>query len=380
MTAPRPAPDAGSAPAIQKGLRFAVLGIFILLLIHTLVWANDFLIPVTAAFLGFFVLNRPRRWLDRLGVPPMLAAAIFTVLMVAAVGFALLRFSEPVSRFISDLPGVVEEIDAKLSTRGGPLEAVDKAAKATAEILDPKPEGAEETVEVEVVSDNSVAALVATLAPALLGKIAFAILLLFFLLASGDMFLRKTVQSIGHFRDKRRAVEIVHHIEDRLGRYLGGICAINAGLGVFVAAAMMAWGMPNPLMIGTMAFLFNFVPYIGALLGATIAGILAFVSIEGIWPAAGVWLTYMALTSIEGQLVTPMLISRRLHLNTTVVFLSVAFFAWIWSIMGMVVALPILTVIKIACDEIDGLQTVAMFLGDDQEAEPPPEREKESGG
>ncbi|MFW8635140.1 AI-2E family transporter [Cribrihabitans pelagius] len=379
MSRLRPASDDGSAALVLKGLRFAALGIFVLLLIRTLVWASDFLVPVTAAFLGYFVLNRPRRWLDRFGVPPMLVAALFALLLVATVGFALLRFSEPVSRFISDLPGLVEQIDAKLSTRGGPLEAVDKAAKATAEILDPKSEDSEGTVEVEVVSGNSVATLIAGLAPALLGKIAFAILLLFFLVSSGDMFLRKTVQSIGHFRDKRRAVEIVHHIEDRLGRYLGGICAINAGLGICVAAAMTVWGMPNPLMIGTMAFLFNFVPYIGALLGATIAGTLAFVAIDGVWPAAGVWLTYMALTSIEGQLVTPMLISRRMHLNTTVVFLSVAFFAWIWSVMGMVVALPVLTVIKIACDEIEGLQTVALFLGDEQEADPPPEQEKEAG-
>ncbi len=100
-------------------------------------------------------------------------------------------------------------------------------------------------------------------------------------------------------------------------------------------------------------------------MGATIAAAVAFVSLDGTWAAAGVFVTYVVLTSLEGQFITPLAISRRMRLNTTVVFLSVAFFAWIWSVMGMVVALPILIVVKIVCDETETLQTVARFLGDE---------------
>lgn len=349
-----------------RGIKFAGLGIFLLLLLQTLVWASDFLIPVTTAILGYFVLNRPRRWLARMGMPPTVSAAVFTVFLIAIVGLALVNLSEPVSNFISELPGIVQQIDDKLSAAGGALQAVNEATDAAGEILNPKDD---DTVEVEVVSKTRISTVVAGLAPSLLGQIAFAILLLFFLISSGDMFIRKTLQSIGRFGGKRRAVEIVYDIEDRLGRYLGAITAINAGLGVCVAAAMALWGLPNFLMIGVLAFLFNFVPFVGAIAGSTIAAALAFVSFEGVWPAAGVWLTYMILTSAEAQLVTPALISRHMKLNTTVVFLSVAFFAWIWSVMGMIVALPILTVIKIACDEIDGLKAVGRFLGQDETAD-----------
>ncbi|MBQ4827525.1 AI-2E family transporter [Leisingera sp. HS039] len=358
--------DQDHRAGILRGIKLAGFGIFFLLLIQTLVWASDFLIPVTGAVLGYFVLNRPRRWLSRIGIPPVVSAAMFTLFLISAVGFAIVTLSQPVSDFIADLPAIVKQIDEKLSTKGGAFQAVNDAADAAGEILNPR-EG--ETVEVEVVSKTGFATVIAGLAPSLLGQIAFAILLLFFLISSGDMFIRKTLQSLGGFKDKRRAVSVVHDIEDRLGRYLGGITAINAGLGLSVAAAMALWGLPNVLMIGVMAFAFNFIPFVGAILGTAIVAVLAFVSLEGLWSALGVGLTYMALTSVEAQLVTPALISRHMKLNTTVVFLSIAFFAWIWSVMGMIVALPVLTVIKIACDEIDGLKTIGLFLGQDEAVE-----------
>jgi len=351
---------------LLRGIRFAAVGVFVLFVIQTLVWAGDFLIPATAAVLGYFVLNRPRRWLSKIGIPPMLSAALFTLILIAATGFALLKLSGPVSGFIADLPGIVAQVDAKLSSEGGPLDAVNEAAEAAEEIINPKKA---ETVEVEVVSQNGFATIVAGYAPSLLSQLAFAIVLLFFLVSSGDLFILKTLQSFGSFGDKRQAWTVMRRIEDRLGRYLGGITAINAGLGVCIGGAMAFWGMPNVLMLGLMAFLFNFVPFIGALVGATVAAALAFITFQGVWPAIGVWLTYMAITSVEGQFVTPMLISRHMKLNTTVVFLSVAFFAWIWSVMGMVVALPILTVIKIACDEIEGFGTIGLFLGQERETE-----------
>jgi predicted PurR-regulated permease PerM len=355
---------------LLRGIRFAAVGLFVLLLIHTLVWAGDFLIPATAAVLGYFVLNRPRRWLAKIGIPPMLSALLFTVVLVVITGFALLRLSGPASGFITDLPNIVTQVGTKLSAEGGPLEAVNKAADAADEIINPKEE---ETVEVEVVSKTGIATIIAGYAPSLFSQLAFALVLLFFLVSSGDLFILKTVQSLGSFGDKRQAWKVVQRIEDRLGHYLGGITLINAGLGICIAGAMAFWEMPNFMMLGVMAFLFNFVPFIGALVGATIAAALAFISFQGIWSAVGVWMTYMVITSIEGQMITPMLISRHMKLNTAVVFLCVAFFAWIWSVMGMVVALPILTVIKIVCDEIEGFRTVGLFLG--QETEPLEEKE-----
>lgn len=345
----------------SKRLEIAAVGIFCLLLLQALVWASDFLIPVTAACLGYFVLNRPRRLLARIGIPPVASAALFTALLTALIVVLLVQLSAPAAQFIEDLPSLMDEIEQKLSAAGGTLEAMNDAAVAAEEIIE---EQDAETVEVEVVSNTGIAAALFSMAPAFLSRILFALILLFFLIASGDMFLTKAVQSFKRFADKRRAVEVVHSIEDRLGYYLGGITIINAGLGVAVAIAMHLWGLPSAVIFGFMAFGFNFVPFLGGLMGAAIAAAVAFVSLDGTWAAAGVFATYIVLTSVEGQFITPMIISRRMRLNTPIVFLFVAFFAWIWSVIGMIVALPILIVLKIACDETQSLQTLARFLGD----------------
>ncbi|MBW4709524.1 AI-2E family transporter [Roseobacter sp. YSTF-M11] len=344
-----------------KGLEIPIIGIFCLLLLQALVWASDFLIPVTAACLGYFVLNRPRRLLSKVGIAPVVSAALFTTILTALIVLLLVQLSAPAAQFIEDLPSLMDEIKQKLSAAGGTLEAINDATVAAEEIIEDQNA---ETVEVEVVSNTGVAATLFSMAPGFLGRILFALILLFFLIASGDMFLTKTVQSFERFGDKRRAVAVVHSIEDRLGYYLGGIAIINAGLGIAVAIAMHFWGLPSVVIFGFMAFGLNFVPFLGGLMGATIAAAVAFVSLEGTWAAAGVFVTYIILTSIEGQFITPLVISRRMRLNTPVVFLFVAFFAWIWSIIGMIVALPILIVLKIACDETKSLQTLARFLGD----------------
>lgn len=353
--------------AISSSAEKAVIGIFAILMLQAMVWAADFLIPVTAAFLGYFVLNRPRRYLENVGIPPWISAVIFTAFLTGLILVLMVQLSAPTAQFIEDLPALMEQIKAKLSASGGTLEAINNATTAAEEII---AEQDSETVSVEVVSRTGLAATVFSMAPALLSSILFTLILLFFLISSGDMFLRKTIQSLDSFTDKRRAVQMLYSIEERLGHYLGGITLINFGLGVAVAIAMQLWGLPGPLIFGFMAFALNFVPFLGGLLGACIAAAVAFVSVDESWITVGVFFTYMALTSIEGQLVTPVLISRRMRLNTTVVFLFVAFFAWIWSIIGMVVALPILIVIKIVCDETDSLKTLSRFLGAADMADP----------
>ena len=349
------------SPSALGRAEVPVIGIFFILLLQALVWASDFLIPVTAAFLGYFVLNKPRRWLANIGIAPAISAGLFTFILTAMIVLLLLQLSGPTAQFIEDLPSLMEQIKQKLSAAGGALEAINDATVAAEEIMADEDS---KTVEVEVVSDTGIAATLFSMAPGFLSRILFTLILLFFLIASGDMFLTKTVQSFERFSEKRRAVKVLHAIEDRLGYYLGGITLINIGLGLAVGFAMWLWDMPSPVLFGFMAFGLNFVPFLGGLLGATIAAAVAFVSLDGTWTAAGVFMTYAILTSVEGQFITPIVISRRMRLNTTVVFITVAFFAWIWSVMGMIVALPILIVIKIACDETQSLRTLGRFLGD----------------
>ncbi|WP_138933741.1 AI-2E family transporter [Roseovarius arcticus] len=360
----------------QKRIYVPLVGLFLIVLVAALILAANFLIPVTAAILSYFVFSRPRRTLARWGLPNMLIATLFTSILFVGVGIAIAWFAEPVATLIDDMPRLLQEMQGKLGDSNGTISKVNEAAKAIDDAVSNA--SAEPAMEVAVVSNSSTSMTIMTMAPKVLGQVIFAIFLTFFLIGSGDFFALRTVESLPKLKDKRRAVEIIRTIEDRLSRYLGGIAIINALLGVSIGAAMYFWGVPNAIAIGVMAFALNFVPFLGAIAGASIAALVAFVSLPTGWEAIGVFATYMALTSIEGQLVTPVMIARRMQLNTPILFLIVAFFAYIWSVVGMVVAVPVLIVAKIVCDEIDGLKSVGHFLGDSSVREAKPKKMPEA--
>jgi predicted PurR-regulated permease PerM len=343
-------------------LAIPVTGIFILLLIQGLIFASQFLIPVTTAILGYFILNAPRRALERVGIPAPVSAALFTISIGAGLFLGILALSEPVYEFVTDIPGLFEDLMSTLKGPGGLLEPLTQAADASGRVLEAT--GEQPPMQVEVVDDVGLATSVVSVAPALLGQIIFAISLLFFLVASGDMFIQKAVKVSDRFQDKKNTVTMIRTIEARLGNYLGAITLINAALGVVIGAGMWWWEMPSPWLIGIMAALLNFVPFVGAVVGAVISALIAYVSFLDPWMALGVFGTYYAMTSLEGQFITPALVGQRLRLNVTMVFLSVAFFAWIWSVMGMVVAVPALIVVKVVCDSVPKLRKVGLFLGD----------------
>lgn len=355
----------------HKATALPVIGIFVIMLIYGLVAASNFLIPVTAAVLAYFVLSRPRRGLQRLGIPSGVVAVLFTGLIVSLLSLSLYYFSSPVSMMVRDVPELVEQLQDRISaTQNDTIKAVAEAAEAVDSMIetsDDEEGTTEKPVEVAVVDKENSTRQILTLAPQLVSQLLFAVLLLFFLLSSGDFFLQRAVESIGRSKDKSRALEIVATIERRLGRYLGGITLINAGLGLTIGAAMYLMGINQYSAIGVMAFALNFIPYFGGLAGACIAALVASSQFGAIWSPLLVFAIYMGCTSIEGQLVTPLLISRRMHLNAPVLFLVVAFFAYIWSVIGMIVAVPLLIVAKIILDEIEPMRHMGRFLGDAQD-------------
>jgi predicted PurR-regulated permease PerM len=199
-------------------------------------------------------------------------------------------------------------------------------------------------------------------APAVLAQVLLTLVLLFFILASGDMIYEKIVFVLPTFRDKRLAIRIARDIERRVSRYLFTITGINAGLGVAVGVSMWALGMPEPALFGVVAFVLNYIPYVGAILGVALATVIGLVSLPSLGPALFAGGVYLALTAVEGQFVTPYWVGRSLRLNTVVVFLSVTLWAWLWSVVGMIVATPLLVSFRVLCEHIPALEGVGHFL------------------
>ncbi|MDP3339401.1 AI-2E family transporter [Frigidibacter sp.] len=384
---------------------WAVVGIFIILLFASLMLARVFLMPLTMAVLLYFVFAPLRRRLSRRGVPPALTASGVTLGLIGVIFAIGLILSGPASDLVRGAPQIADRLEEKFGglrervsdMRGflnrldgdkpadeadAPLRPRSVASSLGLEELPPAEEEAppeEKEEDLVPVDSTNLIMSIASSTPALLGQIGFVLLLLFFMLASGDLLYLKIVQSFATMSQKRRAYAALRQIEDSLGSYLGTITVINAGLGIAIGLAMWWWGMPAPAMFGVGAFLLNFIPYIGLLFGMIMATAIALVTMDGFLAPLLVGATYAGLSSIEGQLITPYSVSRRLEMNTVVVFITVALWAWLWSVAGMIVAVPMLVVFRVLCDHIPGLERLGNFLGGERPAPLGPEGDEIRG-
>ncbi|WP_210115064.1 AI-2E family transporter [Roseovarius aestuariivivens] len=342
--------------------RWAVIGIFLMLLVAGLAYARAFLMPVVLGLLLHLVFTPVRRRLERWGIGSGISATLIVGTLLSLLVVGSLGLSGPVSKWIDRAPMIGYEVSRKIDQLRVATEDVQRAAEEVDDIADGNEEETEPGVQRVQVEENSGLIDYVTGLPWLAGQIVFTLVLLFFLLSSGDMFYEKLVHVIPTFRDKRRAIRIAYSIERELSRYLFTITLINAGLGIAIGLVMWGLGMPNPVLFGILGFLLNYMPYLGALTGVGIATVVALITFDTAQQALIVGAVYFALTSIEGQLVTPYFVSRNLSLNTVVVFLSVTLFAWLWSVVGMLVAMPLLVTLRTFCAHVPALSGLGHFV------------------
>lgn len=338
---------------------FALKGLFILAVFYTFYLARTLLLPIFIALIGTFVLSPLVRWAKvKLRLPEGVSAAGILLLIGGLVVYQVLLVHQPIINWLNDAPAMVRQVQEKLR---GPLAQVTEAT----EKLNAATEAAaanKDVVEVKQ-SEPGWGETFLSWGPVIVGGAAVTAILLFFFLAYGDLFLLKVVKVMPTFSDKKNAVEIAHKIESQISSYLATITAINIGLGIAIGTAMGLWGMPTPVLWGVMAAVLNFIPYLGAVIGISVVALVAFAQFDSAGHAVLVPLTYFLLTSTEGYFITPILLGRRLILNPVVIFLGLVFWGWMWSIPGMLLAVPILAVFKIFCDHIKPLEGVGEFLG-----------------
>ena len=224
----RASPPVRRVPSV--GPRWAVIGIFLILVLQAITYARAFLMPVVLALLLALVFSPVRRAMERVGIAAAAAAALIVTALVAGFLAIAATLATPATALIDDAPAILQEVEQKLSgLRRAAEDVADVAAQVDQVAVDGEAGQAEveaaaaageEAPERVVVEDRGVAMTVALTAPAVLAQIVLTLVLLFFLLASGDMFYEKIVHVIPRFSDKRRAVQITRDVERRLSRYL----------------------------------------------------------------------------------------------------------------------------------------------------------------
>ncbi len=346
---------------------WAAVGIFFLLLFAGLAHAREFLMPVVLAFLLALVFSPVRRFLNRHGIPSWLSAIIVVGALLAVIVAGILVLSAPVSDWINRAPSIFSDLQAKMRDLRGIAATVAEATDQVDKIT--KTPDSPQVPEV-VVKQPGIAASLAWIAPLFIAQIVFVLVLLFFLLSSGDMIYEKIIHVLPTLTDKKRAVRITRDIEHKLSTYLFTITVINAALGVVIGVVMWVIGMPNPLLFGVGAFALNYIPYAGPATVVVLATVVGLISGDGLWMGAFAGASIILITTIEGHFLTPYFVGRQLRLNTVIVFLSIALWAWLWSMVGMIVATPLLVAVRTFCEYIPALEGVGAFLsarGEEQE-------------
>lgn len=337
----------------------ALWGLFLLAVFYTLYLGRDFFLPVTLAFLFSLMLGPAVRGLKRIRIPEPLGAALVLLLLLGVAGYGIYRLYEPAQAWVQKAPDSFRRIEDKLRQIKQPIGQVTKASQAAEKLAS---FGDAQPTQKVAIDRPSLLSAIFSGTSAFLAQTMVMLIILYFLLASGDLFLRKLVGVLPLLEDKKRAVEITRQMETDISTYLAMVTIINLAKGAALCVAMYFIGVPNPLLWGAMAAVLTYIPYVGSLV---VGGILTFVAVltfDAIWRIVSVPAACLIIDVIEAYIVTPLLVGKRLTINPVVLLVWLVFWGWLWGVAGALIAVPLLASFKIICDHVDGLKPVGELI------------------
>jgi len=350
-------PDSSPATLARDPQTFFQGGLFFLAMLTALYFARAIAMPIALAFVLKLTLQPLLRALQKWHVHRTLASVLILLLLgstIVGMGTAL---SGPAVTWAEKLPGGIPKIQERLGFLSRPIAQTQKFVAHAEDMT--KVSGSK--VMPVAVEGTRLSDRIFSGTSAFAGGLFTTMLILFFLMVSGDTFLRKLVEVLPRFKDKRQAVDISQQIERDISRYLLTITMMNGLVGIATGIVVMTMGLGDAVLWGTMAFLLNYVPIVGPLIGITIlllAGIMGDIDGMALLPAC----LYLGIHILEGSFVTPLLLAKRFTLNPVLVILSLVFWYWMWGVPGAILSMPMLAITKIICGRIQPLAALGYFL------------------
>lgn len=344
-------------------------GLFIMALLACSYVARSVLLPIVLAFLLKLLLQPVMRVFERIHVPRVIASLVLVALVLALFGGVGELLSGPAASWAKRLPQALPRLEQRLRVVSQPvdkLNAIVDHAQKVVSITDNKPNARGSTPA--PTASPSVRSVVLATVQEFAAAFLTMFLMLFFLLNSGDTFLRRLVEIMPRFRDKRQVIDIAWQIESDITAYLITISTMNLLVGVVTGFAMWALGLDDPLLWGAIAFLLNYVPILGPLAGMVMFLGIGLLSLNPLWKAFMPMVVYVTVHLIEGETFTPMLLARRFTLNPVLVVVALLFWYWMWGVPGAILAVPMLAITKIVCDRVRPLAAFGHFLEGEKRA------------
>lgn len=329
-----------------------------MLLLTIFRFASDLIIPIVLAFILKLVLQPAQRFFEKLRIPHGLSALIIVLVLIGSFAALVSVLSSPASEWIEKLSNSLPNLQQRLSFISTPVVSAEKIM-VNAETMT---QGNGSKILSVAVEGSRLSDRVFMSTGAFIRSLFTTVLLLLFLLASGDTFLRRTVEILPRFEDKRQAVDISQQIEHDISVYLFTITIMNALVGIATGIIMALCGRDDSVLWGCFAFLLNYVPIIGPLIGFVIFCLVGFVLNYKIGPAILPAALYLCVHVCESSFITPLLLAKRFTINPVIVILSLLFWYWMWGFSGAVLAMPMLAITKIICARIEALKPFGHFL------------------
>lgn len=328
--------------------------------VHALYFARAILIPMALAIVLFFLLAPVVRFLSRWRLmTESIAAAIVVLVLSATIGFATYFLAGPISDWVANAPATFREAEQKLRFFTDPVDKIDQASEQVSKIAS----GSEKDDVVKVsVQQPAVTSYLLSSTLNFLAGATITVVLVYLLLAMGHRNVNSVVELIPTVEDKRGFVTMIRNVEQGISHYLLTITAINIGLGIVIGVVLALLGLPDPFLLGIMAATLNFIPFVGPFVGAAVTFLIGVVYLPT--PAEAVIgpLIYVLINALEGNVITPLILGRSMKLNPALVFVCIIFWGWAWGVAGILLAVPLIGIIKISCDHFKYLQPVARIL------------------
>jgi predicted PurR-regulated permease PerM len=337
----------------------AVTGLFLIAACGVLYVARSICIPLALASMLYFLLRPLVRLFGSVRIPKAVASTLVVGGFLGLLGIAAFQMFEPATVWVRRVPSALRTLENRVRPLRQPVERVTKIAQRVeraTQVTGEKP-ATQVAVQERDWLDTAVSGATEFAAEALV--LLFA---LHFMLIYGDTLLERLLRFFPDLRERERTASVLNEIERRMSQYLRTMTLINLALGVASTVALTALGMPNPWLWGIVGALSNYVPYLGALTTICLLAIVSFVTYADVWQAILPPLSYLLLTTIEGNFITPLILGRAFRVSPLVIFVWLVFWTWLWGVAGALVAVPLLMLIKITCEQSPQLTWLAELV------------------
>ena len=341
---------------------------------YLLHWAREAFIPIVLSILISYALEPIVTLMTRVHVPRIVAAGLVILTTGSALGYGVYSLSDDAAAIVGQVPEAAQQLRRTMQRdrAPGPIEQVQKAAaelqKTADQATGTNPASKDVTrvqIEEPAINIRQYVTWGSTSLVTFAGQATLVFFFVFFLLASGDLFKRKLVKLAGPSLEKKRiTIQILDDINKQIARFLLVRIATSIVVGVATWIAFSMVGLEQAAFWGTAAGIFNTVPYFGPVIVAAVTAIVAFLQFGTVAMAVYVSGISLAITSIEGWLLTPWLTSRTARTNEVAIFVGLIFWSFVWGIWGTLLAVPMLVSVKAYCDHIEDLKPVGELLGE----------------